>query len=184
MLATLYIGVYVSHLALSLQTVFKNRIGTHERRDPLYSAAALYLTYGLIYLVQALALAQRLRDPGSPTFAWIGSWVYLLGIALRVWAIRALGQFFTLEIGIRPGQAVVEKGPYRWMRHPSYSGYLLMLIGMLVAYESAWNILPLVGTAIFMVLRIRQEERMLAEHFKDAYRDYQRRSSRLVPFLY
>jgi protein-S-isoprenylcysteine O-methyltransferase Ste14 len=156
-----------------------------SRKDPLYSDLKAWIAYTPIFFTQAYALRliwNRLPHPG-----WIatGTALFIIGFALRVWSIRTLGRFFTMELGIRKDHALVEKGPYRLIRHPSYTGYLLMLIGIGVAYRSwlAFGI-PVGLTIGFLVLRIRQEERLLTQTLGSEYNEYRKRTFRLIPYLF
>jgi protein-S-isoprenylcysteine O-methyltransferase Ste14 len=111
--------------------------------------------------------------------------VMWLGLALRVWAIAALGRAFRTTVEVDPGQAVVTTGPYRWIRHPSYSGLLLIVAGLGLALGS-W--LSLVACCVVplpaIVRRIHVEEAELERVLGDAYRGYERTTARLVPRLW
>jgi protein-S-isoprenylcysteine O-methyltransferase Ste14 len=105
-----------------------------------------------------------------------------LGLGLRIWAIGALGSSFRTTVEVDAGQAVVDSGPYRWIRHPSYAGILLIAAGYGLALGN-WVSLAilLVIPAIAMVRRITVEEATLAQVLGDPYTGYQRRTKRLVP---
>ena len=105
------------------------------------------------------------------------------GLALRWYSISVLGASFTCEVSTRPGQEVVQSGPYRWIRHPSYTGGLLTVLGMLVCCANFASLAALVLAVAGYAYRIRVEERALAAHLGSPYRDYMRRTKRLIPFL-
>jgi protein-S-isoprenylcysteine O-methyltransferase Ste14 len=107
------------------------------------------------------------------------------GLALRLWAINVLGRFFTSVVMVQAGQTVVEDGPYRLLRHPSYSGALLTALGVVVTLGSV------VGGVLVVLLavpaysyRIQVEERELMAGLGDPYRAYQGRTWRLLPYIY
>ncbi len=107
----------------------------------------------------------------------------LAGMALRWYSIRVLGASFTCEVSTRPGQVVVESGPYRWVRHPSYTGGLVTLLGVVVCCVN-WASLPALIVAFAgYAYRIRIEEEALARELGSPYRDYMRRTRRLIPFV-
>jgi protein-S-isoprenylcysteine O-methyltransferase Ste14 len=107
----------------------------------------------------------------------------LAGLALRWYAVWVLGPSFTVDVATRPGQPVVESGPYRWIRHPSYTGGLLTLLGVLVCCCNLVSLLAIIVGLAGYAYRIRIEERALATDLGAPYRDYMRRTKRLIPFV-
>jgi protein-S-isoprenylcysteine O-methyltransferase Ste14 len=106
------------------------------------------------------------------------------GIALRQWAIHTLGQYFTGHVLVQPGQAVISSGPYRWVRHPSYTGLWLEMIGVGLSTGNAAGmatcaLMPLVG----ITARIRGEERELTASLP-GYREYIQDQPRLIPHIW
>ena len=84
---------------------------------------------------------------------------------------------------MRPGQEVIQSGPYRWIRHPSYTGGLITLLGVLVCCVNLASLPALLVALGGYAYRIRIEERALARDLGPAYKDYMRRTKRLIPFL-
>lgn len=119
------------------------------------------------------------------TIAWAGVGIGALGFALRIWAMRVLGQFYTRRLVTTAEQRVVEEGPYRLVRHPGYLGSLLVWTG---AAASSGNLLCLGAVIVLLAVaysyRIHAEERMLLEALGAPYEDYRRRSRRLLPFVF
>jgi len=135
-------------------------------------------------LAAAIAVALAARSTLQP-LRTAGVVVMWLGLVLRAWAILALGASFRTTVEVDPGQAVVTRGPYRWIRHPSYTGLLLIVAGFCLAAGSwlslaACLILPLPA----IVRRIRVEEAELERVLGDAYRDYATGRARLIPRLW
>lgn len=121
----------------------------------------------------------------QPLQFWIGIALMLCGLAFRWYAIRALGRFFTRTVATREGQYVVDTGPYRLIRHPSYSGALLMFLGMGIAMTNWAALLAIMaGAGIGYAYRVRVEERALCADLGQPYRDYMRRTRRFVPFVW
>ncbi|HEX5504354.1 MAG TPA: isoprenylcysteine carboxylmethyltransferase family protein [Thermomicrobiales bacterium] len=109
----------------------------------------------------------------------------LLGVALRWYAIWCLGRYFTRVVAVRPNQQVVRRGPYRFVRHPAYSGMLLTILGLGLALTNWASLLALVGCAVAGLLyRIRVEERALRAALGRPYEEYMRHTRRLIPFVY
>jgi protein-S-isoprenylcysteine O-methyltransferase Ste14 len=129
------------------------------------------------------------RAAAIPTGRWplfsVGLVLMCAGIAIRQWAIALLGQFFTVDVRVHPDQVVVERGPYRWVRHPSYTGLIVTFVGMGLALGNwaALGVLIVVPTA-GLVVRIRSEERALLEGLGEPYRRFAASRSRLFPGLW
>lgn len=111
-----------------------------------------------------------------------GPIVMWAGLAVRVWAIVVLGRSFRTTVEVDAGQQVVDRGPYRWVRHPSYTGILLLMAGLSLVYGN-WPALAvlLVLPAGVLIHRIFVEEAALTEVIGRAYTDYAARTKRLVP---
>lgn len=111
-----------------------------------------------------------------------GLTIAALGIGLRIWAILVLGPLFTFVVTIQDGHRVVDRGPYRILRHPSYTGGLMAFLGMGIALDN-W----LATATIFLLpfaavlVRIRYEETRLAKSLGPEYSEYAARTRRLVP---
>lgn len=115
----------------------------------------------------------------------MGIAVWLMGALFRFYSMRVLGRFFTYDVAISADQYVVEQGPYRWLRHPSYLGSLVAEVGLGMTFTN-WLalIVPALCLAAAYTYRIRIEEKALVEGLGPAYRDYMRRTWRLVPFVF
>lgn len=140
-------------------------------------------------VIAACALAAFWTAAAIPWFrpevTIAGIVVILLGAALRWWAILTLGRYFTFEVAVRSTQSVVHSGPYRFVRHPSYTAILIMLLGVGMALTNwASLIVMLAGGLIGLLYRVRVEERALVEALGQPYIDYMRHTKRLIPFIY
>ena len=122
---------------------------------------------------------------GAQVMDVVGIVLVWLGIALRQWAVWVLGPFFTVVVRVSDEQPVIDHGPYRWVRHPSYTGLLLTLLGVGTAMENwlsliALTVLPALGLAV----RIRVEERALHAALGEPYAAYAAGRRRLVPGIW
>jgi protein-S-isoprenylcysteine O-methyltransferase Ste14 len=126
-----------------------------------------------------------LDTPARSMFAAAGLVVIWVGLAVRIWAVLTLGGSFSTFLQVDTQQAVVTRGPYRWVRHPSYSGLLLIVLGFGLG---AGNWLSLLICAVVpwwgLSRRISVEEAELVRVLGDQYRDYQQATRRLVPGLW
>jgi protein-S-isoprenylcysteine O-methyltransferase Ste14 len=130
-------------------------------------------------------IASSVRIARMPREAfWIGIALIVLGIIIRAIAIVTLWRYFTVDVAIASGHELVERGMYRFIRHPSYTGSLLSFLGLGFAMRN-WISLAVVVIATFLALsyRVRVEEAALIEHFGDRYREYMRRTKRFIPGL-
>lgn len=111
--------------------------------------------------------------------------IIYLGLVVRVWAIVTLGRSFRTTVEVDAGQTVVSRGPYRWVRHPSYTGLLLIVTGFGLA-AGTWPGLAVcvVVPAVAMLRRIQVEEAELTRVLGDPYRAYRNRTKRLIPGLW
>ncbi|MCL4529149.1 MAG: isoprenylcysteine carboxylmethyltransferase family protein [Chloroflexi bacterium] len=118
-------------------------------------------------------------------FFWLGIVLMLMGVIFRQYSIRVLGKYFTTRVAIQPGQTVVESGPYRWIRHPSYSGALITIFGLALSFA---NWLSLIFVLLIPFLgysyRVRVEENTLVNALGQPYKDYMKRTKRFIPFVY
>jgi protein-S-isoprenylcysteine O-methyltransferase len=122
--------------------------------------------------------------PTGSALAWIGLAIGCAGLGIRVWSMRVLGQDYTRSLRTREAQIVVERGPYRLVRHPGYVGSILVWAGSRLAVN--WLVALATALTLFLVYayRINAEEQMLVNHFGDAYRAYKTRTWRLVPYIW
>lgn len=149
-------------------------------------------TLGLLWrsLLLALAVAVALRVLGwgraptewQPALRWAGCLLMAGGLSLRVWAIHALARFFTVDVGIRADHQLVQRGPYRWLRHPSYTGVLLCFYGLGIGLGNIGSLVVLAAVVTWAFLRrIAVEETALRAAFPLAYPAYAARTWRLFP---
>jgi protein-S-isoprenylcysteine O-methyltransferase len=113
----------------------------------------------------------------------IGFAVALVGAVLLTWSAILLGRFLMHEAAVREDHFLIRKGPYRFVRHPVYAGYLSLLLGSGVASMNfcLWLLWPLSLTGI--LIQAASEEQLLRERFGQDYECYVRRTGRLLPRL-
>jgi protein-S-isoprenylcysteine O-methyltransferase Ste14 len=134
----------------------------------------------------AFVLARNLHVAAIADWRWgflVGGLALMCaGIALRQWAVVLLGQFFTVDVRVQPGQTVVDRGPYRWVRHPSYTGLIAVFVGLGLALDNwaALAVLAVVPT-VGLLVRIRFEERALLDGLGEQYRRFAAGRRRLFP---
>jgi protein-S-isoprenylcysteine O-methyltransferase Ste14 len=176
------VGAFVvSEIRVRLRSE-RNREGS--RQDHLSMRVVQVTALGGV----ALGILLTRRVPGADVGA--GRWPLFVaglvlmcaGIALRQWAVATLGRFFTIDVRVQSGQTVVADGPYRWVRHPSYTGLILMFVGFGLALGNwaalvALAVVPTAG----LVYRVRIEEQALLDGLGEPYRQFAEGRARLFP---
>jgi protein-S-isoprenylcysteine O-methyltransferase len=123
--------------------------------------------------------------PAARALFWLGCALFALGLTLRWYSIIYLGRFFTVNVAIHSGHEIIDTGPYRRIRHPSYTGALLAFLGLGLSLAN-WVSLALIVLPIFWAFsrRIATEETALSSALGSPYINYMRVTKRLVPFMY
>ena len=140
---------------------------------------------GILLLPFGASVAPDAVVPGGVVAFVVGAAVGWLGLLLRWWCFVALGRYFTVVVRTSPDQKVVDSGPYRILRHPSYTGLLMALLGggvMLGNWVGALASFAVLLAAV--VYRLRIEERALMAGLGEAYRGFAQDRARLVPFIW
>lgn len=138
---------------------------------------------GSVIAAEALGRRGGLPWPGGLVWPVVAGLVLIVaGIGLRAWSIASLGRFFQYRIKVQPGHQVVTRGPYRYVRHPSYTGIALVLAGIALACDDIWS---LVAVAVLggagLAVRIHAEERQLAQALGTEYERFAAGRKRLIP---
>jgi protein-S-isoprenylcysteine O-methyltransferase Ste14 len=160
----------------------RNRDGTRSDRGSMVIVIAAVA----IGIVSAFLVAGDVPEAAITSVRWgffaAGIGLMWVGIVIRQWSITMLGRFFTVDIRVRPGQPVIDRGPYRWVRHPSYSGMILTFVGMGLALGNwiSLALLAVVPTA-GLIIRIRVEEQALLDALGQPYQQFAATRPRLFP---
>jgi protein-S-isoprenylcysteine O-methyltransferase Ste14 len=145
-------------------------------------------------LLFAVAVFLAIGNPGIVAFqpfgelfrldfaAAAGAALCIVGLAFAIWARIALGSNWGMPMTQHENPKLVTSGPYRFVRHPIYTGLSAMMIGTALVYPRA--ALPCLAVVGYTVFSARREERDMAQRFPAAYPDYRKRSKMLVPFLF
>jgi len=180
----LRLAYFASELLLTITRRSRSRTGTKQDRS----------TLGVIWLVIMVSIAAGIYTagrwpaaalPNGRSFAVAGVTLFGAGLILRWWAIITLGRFFTVDVTIEKDHELVERGPFRLVRHPSYTGVLLAFFGYALTLRNwAALLVTLVPIIAAFIRRMNVEEEALSRALGARYAEYMRRTKRLVPFLY
>jgi protein-S-isoprenylcysteine O-methyltransferase Ste14 len=178
-------------LLLWLVFEFVMRVRQHQQAtgpaayDP---SAVILLPCIVLSIIAAEVLGRRggLPWPGGPVWPVVaGITLIVAGIGLRAWSILTLGRFFQYWIKVQPGHTVVTSGPYRYVRHPSYTGIALILIGVALASDDVWSLVAVaILGGIGLAVRIRAEEQQLSQSLGEEYTQFAASRKRLVPGVF
>jgi protein-S-isoprenylcysteine O-methyltransferase Ste14 len=122
--------------------------------------------------------------PHSTTAVWLGVTICALGLCTAIWSRKTLGDDWSRDVEFKEGHKLVERGPYRFVRHPIYTSHLLMGLGTAVA---SGLLVAFVALFLFIIgfwIKLKQEEDLLLRHFPDEYPGYKARVKALVPFVF
>ncbi len=167
---------------LDLQPFRRGKRSVGRQRWVLATAMviALVLTFFLPYADRRGMLTFTNGD----VLRYAGLIFVIIGDTVGMVALRTLGKQFSGYVTVQEDHQLVQRGIYGVIRHPIYLRVLLVMLGLPLVFRS-WLVLPALGyAAVFVALRIRQEENLLTEHFGAEFEAYQRRTWRLLPYLY
>jgi protein-S-isoprenylcysteine O-methyltransferase len=180
LLAALY-GLSEVYLAFTRHS--RTQAVSRDRRSLFFLwtviIVSLWLGIQMIWLFPRATLAY------PHGFYFLGFILFLAGLALRWYSIGYLGRYFTVNVSISAEHTLIDSGPYRYVRHPTYTGALLAFVGLALCFGNWLTLLfltvPIIGAFLW---RIRIEERALIEALGENYRAYMQRTKRLIPWIY
>jgi protein-S-isoprenylcysteine O-methyltransferase Ste14 len=176
-------------LLAEFSLVFRDRIQGKGRPEKDKGTRNYNLLSIMISIVLSIIIVQKTDFPfvghNIAFCIWLGAIVIAIGILIRVWAIITLGNAFRTTIETDKGQKVVTSGPYKLIRHPSYSGAMLICLGYGIAFQN-WLALGvlIVLPPIAILYRIPYEEAAMVDELGEEYRDYQRKTKKLIPYIW
>jgi protein-S-isoprenylcysteine O-methyltransferase len=179
---------YLFWVGLETVTSRRKRVreqsASRDRGSYAFLMVMLWTSLSLEFAMPFIAPGAAMQHAMMPLF-FVGVALMLAGLAFRFYSMSLLGRFFTYSVAVQSGQSVIEAGPYRYIRHPSYTGALITLIGFGLAMGN-W-----LGLAVLLCLmcigyayRISVEEAALTAALGKPYAQYMLRTQRLVPFLF
>jgi len=173
----------ISELLLNLLRRSKSNAVSKDRHSLtlIWLVKTTAIILGIMAAYRLPAARIHLGEVGLVT----GRCLFVPGLVLRWWSIIYLGRFFTTNVAIAADHRLIDSGPYRFIRHPSYAGSLLALTGFTLCIPNwaSW-LLILVPCCAVMLWRIHVEEQALTTALGPAYKDYAARTKRLVPLIY
>jgi protein-S-isoprenylcysteine O-methyltransferase len=180
----LFYGWGISEAVLGIRTRTSKSTGSVRDRGTLRLLWIVILSSITVAFWIGAAAPHNLFG-GAPWLSPLSLAVLAAGLILRAAAVITLGKSFSSNVAIHSTQTVLKTGLYRWMRHPSYTGMLVIFLGVGI-HTRNWIGLAVafLPTTAALLYRIHVEEIALREHFGAEYIDYSRKTRRLIPSIY
>ncbi len=184
--AWLFWAVFLWAYVPEFRLIARSRPHQGEKSDR--GSMQIIMLFGWLGSLAAFLVAGNARfaivDARKEWFA-AGLTILICGRILRMHCWRMLGQHFTGDVKASAEQPVVERGAYRWVRHPSYTGGILMYLGTGIALTNWLSalIISVAGSAGY-IYRVRVEEQALQQNLGGRYQEYMQRTKRFVPFVF
>jgi len=158
-----------------------------RRRESPASRAAHVIPLAVVTVLLALPslpgwLGERCIGPGATT-ATVALVLVAGGLAFSVWARAVLGGNWSASVTLKDGHEIVRSGPYRWVRHPIYTGLIVAIAGSALARGEWRGIVAIAIATAALWRKLRMEERWLTEEFGQRYADYRKQTRALIPFI-
>jgi protein-S-isoprenylcysteine O-methyltransferase Ste14 len=147
-----------------------------------FAGVRVGIALAALLLIRLRVFKGHMAATGNPWLLGIGLAVFVLGLALAVWARVYLGRNWGMPMSQKADPELVTTGPYRRIRHPIYSGIILAMAGTAIAVSPYWLIAVVILGAYFLVSAV-VEERTMARLFPAAYPPYKRATKMLVPYV-
>ncbi len=186
-LIILIVGIGVGCQAVDAPEGIRGSTGRGDKLVSRQSVLRYVVTFSLFAGLILLPCADR---HGVGTLAdnqltrWFGVVLFGLGISLVYWSGLALGRLYSAEVTLQEGHRLITDGPFRYIRHPRYAGAILIAFGLSLTFRSWIGLIVSAVSIGFFLLRIRDEETLMAESFGEEWKRYCQRTRRLIPFVY
>jgi protein-S-isoprenylcysteine O-methyltransferase Ste14 len=163
-----------------------------RKRSVYRESIAQRLRY-LIWLIMAYLLLTRGHRlpypfnvriiPATDFVQWMAAILCIAGLAFCVWARVTLGRNWSGTVTLKEGHELIERGPYRLVRHPIYTGMMAMILATAITYGQFAGIVAVILAFVSFWIKLSDEEKLMLQQFPDQYRSYQRRVKRIIPFV-
>ncbi len=177
---TLFWIVFLAILIFELRILSRSKKSKQDRGSMVFILVGIFLPIVIVLLLNYF----KFGIIDKIFIRYLGLGVLIFGFILRQWAILILGRFFVPVVKLQKNQKVIDKGPYKYLRHPSYTGLLFELIGFSLGLSNLTGLFFVL--ALFLptiIYRIRVEEKFLSQHLA-GYSEYTAKTWRLIPLIY
>lgn len=163
-----------------------------NKRSIYRESGAERLRYSILLVLAFLLLTKRHRlpfpfdvriIPGTEAGDWMAGVLCLAGLAFCFWARATLGRNWSGYITLKEGHELIERGPYRFVRHPIYTGLLVMFLATALAYGHLGGFVAVMVAFASFWIKLVEEEKLMRQQFPEQYRAYEQRVKRIIPFV-
>lgn len=150
-----------------------------------YTIWLIILVSGIGQIVSLIEWAYFPTALSSDIWKYVGVALLIIGTIFRLYAIRILGKYFSATVQIKAEHKIITAGPYKYLRHPSYTGAYLAMVGCALFLNSMAGLFILgIGMLIVYHIRIRVEEKTLVKNFGIFYKLYASRTDKMIPLVW
>ena len=165
-------------------TSTKRSVYREKRAQRLRYSMLLIAGYFLLINGRRLSYPLNVRViPDMEGIAWAGVVLCVAGLAFCIWARATLGRNWSGTITLKEGHELIERGPYRLVRHPIYTGLITMFLATVVVLGHLAGIIGAVLVFVSFWIKLGEEEKVMLKQFPDQYSAYQQRVKRIIPFV-
>jgi len=180
-----FIIVLITELAILVFTTWNNKKSS-EKKTLSDRGSMLFIIIGFWFAILMNPIFIHITNFMLPMyFFWFGITLTTVGIFIRIYSVWTLRMYFTLNVQVATEQKIIKEGPYKYIRHPAYTGSILTLLGISISFRSLFGT---ISSIIIIVLvygfRIKVEEKVLEKSFGSSYKDYEKQTWRLIPHIW
>jgi protein-S-isoprenylcysteine O-methyltransferase Ste14 len=163
-----------------------------NKRSIYRESGAERLRYSILLVLAYLLLTKRdllpfpfdVRIiPTTEAIGWTAGIVCVAGLAFCLWARATLGRNWSGTITLKEGHELIERGPYRLVRHPIYTGLLVMFLASAIAFGHLGGFVSVAVAFASFWIKLSNEEKLMRQQFPEQYRSYEQRVKRIIPFV-
>jgi protein-S-isoprenylcysteine O-methyltransferase Ste14 len=179
-------GSWVALVLVWLPGYFASKRSSSLRNPALQlQATALLVICFLLLFNPRLHGLDLALTPHSEMLGMTGVAIDLAGVGFAIWARLVLGRNWSgMVMTVKEGHELVQSGPYSLLRHPIYTGLLLAILGTALTLGTLASYLAVVAGLAALIIRVRVEERLMSERFRETHEAYRQRTKKLIPFLW
>jgi len=177
---------WIIFLAVWLLAAISTKRSVYRESRAQRMRYSILLIAGYFLLIRGHRLPHPLSArviPHMEVIAWAGAVLCVAGLGFCIWARVTLGRNWSGAVTLKEGHELIERGAYRLVRHPIYTGLIAMFLATVIVLRHVGGIIGLVLVSISFWIKLRDEERVMLKQFPDQYAAYQQRVKRIIPFV-